>query len=128
MIYRLIELTPLSHMEVGYPGTWGEGSGAGTAEPKPKQPEHPRAHPTCNPATSPARQQKKKKPCPNPCPSTRHTELEEKWRTYIKDYIKYNIKGWIGVGSIEKASYIKTPCTLSKVKLRTCANGTCIAP
>ena len=47
-----------------------EGGGAGTAEPKPKQPEHARAHPTCNPATSPARQQKKKKnPATTPAPA-----------------------------------------------------------
>ena len=68
----------------------GREGGAGTAEPKPKQPEHPRARPTCDPATSPTRQ-KKKKPCPNLSPSTHHTELEEQWRTYIKDYIKNKI-------------------------------------
>ena len=64
------------------------GGGAGTAEPKPKQPEHPRARPTCNPATSHARQEKT---LPQPRPSTRHTELEEQWRTCIKDYIKNKI-------------------------------------
>ena len=41
-------------MEVGCPGTWG----TRTADPKPKQPEYPRAHPTCNLPTSPACQKK----------------------------------------------------------------------
>ena len=108
-IVDFAKLTPSSHMEVGCPGTWGRGGGAGTAEPKSKHPEHQRARPTCNQATSPARQ-KKKKSCPNPGPSTRCTELEEQWRTYIKDYIKNIIQrgGGIRVGSLEKASYLKT--------------------
>ena len=46
-------------MEAGCPGTWE----TGTADPKPKQPEHPRAGPTCNPATSPARHK-------NPAPAS----------------------------------------------------------
>ena len=41
-------------MEVGCSGMWV----AGTADPKPKQPEHPRAHPIFNPATSPACREK----------------------------------------------------------------------
>jgi len=58
---------PSLHMEVGCPGTWG----TGTTDPKPKQPEHPRARPTCPPAMSPARQKKTN-------PSPRHTELNWK--------------------------------------------------
>ena len=38
--------------EIGCPGTWG----TGTADPKPKQPEQPRARPSFNRATSPADQ------------------------------------------------------------------------
>jgi len=68
-------LTPLSHIEVGCSGTWG----TGTADPKPKQPEHPRAYRTCNPAMCPACQ---KKPSPSPRPSTCCIELEEQWKTY----------------------------------------------
>ena len=39
-------------------------------------------------ATQPRAPPARKRPCPNPGPSTRHTELEEQWRTYIKDYKK----------------------------------------
>ena len=42
-------------------------------------------------ATQPQAPPVKKKACPNPHPSTRHTELEEQWRTYIEDYIKNKI-------------------------------------
>ena len=54
-IYMYLKLS--SHMEVECPRTWG----TGTADPKPKQPEHLRARPTCNPAMSPA---------PTPAPVT----------------------------------------------------------
>ena len=65
------------HMEAGCPGTWG----TGTADLKPKQPEHPRAHPTCNPAMSPPRQ-KNSVSTPAPTPNTHHIELEEQWKIY----------------------------------------------
>ena len=58
-------LRPSSHMEVGCPGTWG----TGTAYPRPKQSEHPRAHPTCNPATN-TTLQKNPEPAPTPTPVT----------------------------------------------------------
>ena len=62
-------------MEVECPRTWG----TGTADPKPKQPEHPRAHPTCNPATSPAHQ---KNPPPAPTPALVTLNWKNSGKTY----------------------------------------------
>ena len=62
--YKLTQykLTRSLHMKVGTQ----EHGGAGTADPKLKQPEHLRACPTCNPAMSPTYQ---KNPVPAPAPA-----------------------------------------------------------
>ena len=89
-------LMPLSHMEVACPGTWG----TGTADPKPKTARRPKSPPYLQPSHE---------PCPpeKPCPSTRHTELEEQWKTCRinndKTILKkIDDKGGDGVGSLKK--------------------------
>ena len=77
------ELTPSSHMEVGCPRT----RGAGIADPKLKQPEHPRARLTWNPATSPAGQKNPAQSPPQEPVWTGRTVgnlLGKYWRLYKK--------------------------------------------
>ena len=83
--------------------------GAGNVYPKPKKRQHLRAYPTGNPVTSPAWQK-------NPAPVTLNwNNSGEPTGQVMNRTIK---KGRIGVGSLENASYMKTPCTHSKVKLQ----------
>ena len=116
LYYKLI---PSSHMEVGCPGTWG----TGTADPKPKQPEHPRALLATQPRALPARKTLRQSP-----PHWMGRTVENLLSKTIRLYKKYNNKGGGWGGEPWKASYMNTPCTLRISKTTCTCNGACTAP
>ena len=62
-------------MEAGCPGTWGLELQLLTPNPNSQNTQEPTLIAT-QPRASPARKN------PAPAPNTRHTELEEQWKTY----------------------------------------------
>ena len=75
---------------------------------------------TCDPATSPTYQKDPAQANTLP-PVTLNWKNSEEPTRWIKKKTIYTVKGkkgGIGVGSLENASYMKTPCMLSKVKLQ----------